>query len=118
VARLSGSTAEFMSIWTAMMAGKQPFRMGDDGLELRLAPCLPGTFFTDEGTVSFRFLGQCEVTYHNPDRADTFADGVEPKRIVLRPSASDFVEIEGGIIGAPFAEMVRNGEIEGVNVHF
>jgi hypothetical protein len=118
VARLSGSTAEFLSIWTAMMAGKQPFRMGDGGLELRLSPALPGWFFTEEGTVGFRFLGQCDVTYHNPRRLDTFADGVEPRRIILWPSESGSVEIEGNAIGSPYAEMIRNGEIDRVELFF
>ena len=118
VARLSGSTAEFLSIWAAMMAGKQPFRVGDGGLELTLNPALPGWFFTDQGTVSFLFLGQCDVTYHNPSRLDTFGDGVEPRRIVLSPSESDSVEIEGGTIGAPWAEKIRDGEVHRLEVFF
>jgi hypothetical protein len=118
VARLSGSTAEFLSIWTTMMAGKQPFLVRDGALQLRLSPALPGWFFTDQGIVSFRFLGRCEVTYHNPRRLDTFAEGIGPHRIVLWPDGSDSVEIEGDTIGAPYAEMIRNGEINRVEVFF
>ena len=86
--------------------------------QLRLSFALPGWLFTDAGIVSFRFLGQCDVTYHNPRRLDTFADGREPRRIVLWPSEADSVEIEGGTIGAPYAEMIRNGEIGRVEVFF
>jgi hypothetical protein len=117
VARLSGSTAEFLSIWTTMLAGKQPFFVRDGELGLKLNPALPGWFFSKEGTVCFRFLGQCDVTYHNPSRSDTFAEEVAPQRIVLWPSESESVEIEGAEIGAPFAEMIRNGKINRVEVH-
>jgi hypothetical protein len=118
VARLSGSTAEFLSLWTTMMAGEQPFVVGDGELQLRLRPALPGWFFADAGIVRFRFLGQCDVTYHNPDRLDTFAEGVSPRRIVLWPSDSESVEIAGHTVGAPYAEMVRNGDISRVDVFF
>jgi len=118
VARLSGSTAEFLSLWSAMMAGEQPFVASDGTLQLRLSPALPGWFFTDAGIVSFRFLGQCDVTYHNPDRLDTFAEGVVPRLIVLWPSESESVEIAGNTVGAPYAEMVRNGDISRVDVFF
>jgi len=118
VARLSGSTAEFLSLWAAMMAGKRPFRVRDGTLELRLRPALPGWFFPDSGVVSFRFLGQCDVTYHNPRRLDTFAEGIEPRRIVLRPSGSEAIEIPGHTIGAPYARMIRDGDIGRVEVFF
>ena len=118
VARLSGSMAEFLSIWSVMMAGKRPFRMGDAALELRLSPKLPGWFFTDAGTVSFRFLGKCDVTYHNARGVDTFAEGVEPGRIVLWVTESESVEISGHTIGAPYAEKIRDGGITRVEVFF
>ena len=70
VARLSGTTAEFLSIWTLMMAGPQPFRMQAGQLYLRFQPALPGWLFDQAGRLSFTFLGQCEVTYHNPQRLD------------------------------------------------
>jgi hypothetical protein len=101
-----------------MMAGKQPFFISDGELQLRLNPALPGWFFTNQGVVSFRFLGQCDVTYHNPSRLDTFADGIEPRRIVLWTSESVSVEIRGDTIGTPYSQMIRNGEIPRVEVFF
>ena len=49
VARLSGSTAEFISIWNIMMAGKHPFIMQNGQLCFALRPALPGWLFTDDG---------------------------------------------------------------------
>jgi len=51
VARLSGSTAEFISIWNIMMAGKQPFKIINGQLCLALQPALPGWLFTEDGKV-------------------------------------------------------------------
>ena len=43
--RLSGSTAEFMSIWTLMMIGPSPFFINEDGnLVFGFKPSLPSWF--------------------------------------------------------------------------
>ena len=68
--------------------------------------------------MSFRFLGQCDVTYHNPGRLDTFSEGVDPQRIILWTSDSDSVEVAGDTIGAPYAEMIRNGDVDRVELYF
>jgi hypothetical protein len=49
---------------------------------------------------------------------DTFAEGIQPRRIVLWLSESDSVEIAGDTIGSPYAQMIRNGEIPRVEVFF
>ena len=86
VARLSGSTAEMMSMWALMFAGPQPFRKKFDenerggenandakDLELCFEPTLPGWLFKENGTISFTFLGCTNVTYHqNPSQGSPF----------------------------------------------
>jgi hypothetical protein len=118
VARLSGSTAEFLSLWVRMTAGPQPFLMQGGDLVLELRPALPGWLFKEDGTFSFRFLGCCDVTYHNPARGDTFAPGTAPKRLVLQPRRGAAVTLEGGIIPDPYARMVRDGQIKSIGVSF
>jgi hypothetical protein len=68
LARLSGSTAEFLSMWHLMFQGPTPFvHDAESGaLSLKLEPALPAWLFTDDGTVEFNFLGRVAVTYHNP----------------------------------------------------
>jgi hypothetical protein len=56
LARLSGSTAEYLSMWLLMMAGPNPFVYENGVLCLRLSPILPGWLFTDDNLVSFTFL--------------------------------------------------------------
>ena len=114
VARLSGSTAEFISIWNIMMAGIKPFILLNGDLCLALRPALPGWLFTDEGEVSFRFLGHCTVTYHNPAWQDTPA--LYPTRFMFVTPEGDIVEAAGSILKSPYAEMIRNGQIDKLDV--
>ncbi len=117
VARLSGSTAEFLSMWQMMMSGPNPFIVRDGELQLALQPTLPGAWFNAEGKLSFRLLGKTEVTYHNPSRRDTF-NGIEAEKTVLRLAGGETVEILGGIIPAPYAQMAREGKFISLDVYF
>lgn len=111
VARLSGSTAEFLSMWTYMMAGSRPFRQQADGeLVLELAPALPGWLFREDGTLSFRFLGALDVTYLNRRRADTFgANGAAVRRLTLKDGGGNSLVVEGSALTGRLAEDVRAG---------
>ena len=116
VARLSGSTVEFLNIWSVMMAGEKPFFCRDGQLCLALRPVLPGWLFDEGGTVTFTFLGSCQVVYHNPGKLDTFKDGgLFPDRIRLHTGDGQTVELSGGVIGAPYAEMVRAGQVRAIH---
>ncbi len=118
VARLTGSTAEFQSMWNIMMMGRQPFFMQDGKLSLALKPILPGWLFNEAGQVSFRFLSRCTVTYHNPHKRDTYHPECQIQRITLRANGQEMIEIIGNIIPASYAEQVRAGEIDTMDVTF
>jgi hypothetical protein len=117
VARLSGSTAEFLSIWHLMMVGPRPFRVNDGELQLKFQPALPGWLFTEQSTITFRFLGQCTVTYHNPQKVDTFSEEIGIRRIALIDRAGEATEIAGDVIGAPWAARIRSGEVVRIDLH-
>jgi hypothetical protein len=118
VARLSGSAAEFLSMWSVMMAGHKPFFMQDGQLCLSLRPVLPGWLFAEDGTVTFKFLGYCEVTYHNPHRLDTFTGGLRPHKIALYTEDEHAIVLTGDVIGPPYATKVREGQIASIHVYF
>ena len=64
LARLSGSTAEFLSMWHLIFSGPRPFLVNEDGeLQLSLLPAIPGSMFNEDGTVSFTFLGKVKVSF-------------------------------------------------------
>ncbi|MBI3314331.1 MAG: hypothetical protein HYZ86_00095 [Candidatus Omnitrophica bacterium] len=97
VARLSGSTAEFVHMWLVMSAGHQPFTLDTKGeLTLELRPILPGWMFTlkpdrgfGAGTYAFKFLGTTLVVYHNAGRVDTFGPcAVKPVRSMVKYALS------------------------------
>ena len=52
LARLSGSTAEFLSMWTLMFIGPKPFTVNPTSHELKMSlePALPSWVFDDKGT--------------------------------------------------------------------
>ena len=118
VARLSGSTAEFISIWHIMMAGETPFFMRKGRLCLSFKPVLPGWLFPESGDLSFRFLGCCMVTYHNPKRLDTFRGRVRPRQIDIYAPGCRMITIDGDTISSPYAQWVRSGKVERIEVFF
>jgi hypothetical protein len=117
VARLSGSTAEFLSMWTIMTAGRQPFSFEEGEVLLAFKPALPGWLFKADGTFRFRFLGMCDVTLHNPSRMDTWDEGVQIQRIELRSDAEK-ISIDGAVIKALYAERVRLGDFDSIELFY
>jgi hypothetical protein len=118
VARLSGSTAEFLSMWNIMFFGERPFFVKDGTLHLSFNPALPGWLFDDAGTITATFLGQCTVTYHNPQKRDTYATDMHPRIITLHLANGESAAIDGDIIGPPYAALVRAGQISRIDVYF
>ncbi|MEZ0396338.1 MAG: cellobiose phosphorylase [Anaerolineales bacterium] len=117
VARLSGSTAEFLSMWVMMTVGPQPFRLEDNRLVMDLRPALPGWLFRDDGRFSFRFLGKVDITYHNPSRRDTFG-GLRMRQVVVRLRDGQSLTFPGGTVPAPYAQMVRTGQVLSIEAYF
>ncbi len=64
VARLSGSTAEFLSIWQIMMLGQNLFSLKDGALTLTLAPVLPDYLTLGCNAIEATLLGKTKVVYH------------------------------------------------------
>jgi hypothetical protein len=104
-------------MWQLMMTGPQPFLMRNGKLHLRFTPVLPGWLFTAEGTITFKFLGQCVVTLHNPQRVDTFTHDVHIHRIELTDRAGEQAAIAGDTIGAPWAARIRSGDVARIDLH-
>ena len=100
------------------MAGAQPFFVKDGQLYLTLKPILPGWFFAEDDTVTFKFLGQTTVVYHNPERRDTFAPQTVIRSIILHPVDEDSLELAADFISAPYAQKVRDGKVRQIDVYF
>ncbi len=136
VARLSGSTAEFIHMWTLMMFGKQPFAMDekDKTLTLALCPALPAWLIPADGIVEARFLGNTVVRYHFSEQKDylpgqykitkmilRYADMEEDNGSGLELGASEErvleMEYDTGILPKKAALDVRNGKVKKMEVY-
>ena len=119
VARLSGSTAEFLQIWLTINLGKQPFILNDKNeLTLRFSPILAAWLFTKKDkTYSFNFLSKVRVVYHNPKRKDTFGrHAAKIKRIIFNDKEGNPIEIASDTIPSPYAEQIRARQIEQIDI--
>ncbi|MBN1870364.1 MAG: hypothetical protein JW847_07315 [Candidatus Omnitrophica bacterium] len=141
VARLSGSTAEFIHIWLLMNIGKDPFGMNAKGeLTFTLRPVLAGSLFTkNESCLSyldlndtlkkvnlpkncyaFRLFGSILVVYHNPHRRNTFGKKNPPIREIrlTYPGKKKPVIITAPSLCGDHAHDIRERKIERVDVFF
>lgn len=117
IARLSGSTAEFIHMWIWMMTGGNPFDYDHLGLSLKLEPKLPGWLFTDTGELSFCFLGSCQVTYFNTDRKDTYAPDSTVIQYVLYYASGEKKTVDRAVLGQQEAQDVRSRLVSRIEVY-
>jgi len=106
LARLSGSTAEFLSMWNHMMVGATPFTLDASAkLQLSLSPVISSWLWKKDGTVTFRFLGAVEVTYVLASKKNSWDAAV--KSYELTASDGTSVKVDGAVVPSPYAEDVR-----------
>ena len=116
VARLSGSTAEFLSIWGIMLLGDTLFTMEGGELTLRLAPTLPDYLTKDRETVEATLLGKVRIVYHIAPGKAYFPGGYEAEKICVYFADGQALETPHGVIAGDAAKRVRNGEAERIDV--
>lgn len=128
VARLSGTTAEFIHIWRLLTTGPEPFRMKDGQLAFTPEPILPAEWFTEttietrwnekpisisENAFACALLGDILCVYHNPAKRNTYGDSaVRPVRYVLDGKQT----IGGAEIKGALAREIRDRHIGRLDV--
>lgn len=117
VARLSGSTAEIISIWQILFFGKQPFRLEEGKLCFCLEPILKGKIFNSEGVVETTLFGRTKIVYVNPKHLDTYSAEAVIERIELI-DGKDVYEIKGNKVFSALATRIRKGEFETIKVYY
>ncbi|MBW8002757.1 MAG: hypothetical protein FVQ80_12165 [Planctomycetes bacterium] len=129
VARLSGSTAEFIHISMLMTIGQNPFYIEDEKLNFVLAPAIPGDWFTTkQTTANFKgktvdiaansfacaLLGDILLVYHNESRKDTFGDSaVKPVKYVFDTDQ----QVDNTTIGPELAHIIRDRRVNRIDVY-
>jgi len=137
VARLSGSTAEFVQILLLMTAGEKPFRINaSNRLELVFEPKLAVELFNrkvthaplwikgrkqntrfDADTFGFSFLGSIIVTYHNPKRKNTFGrNAVHPTNWKITDLEGRVTTVNGPKISGKLAHQIRDRKVSKIDI--
>lgn len=127
VARLSGSTAEFIHIWLFLTVGERPFRQENGELVFGLDPILPADWFVAKpGVHQFRggkfqlpadslattLLGTILLVYHNPRRLSTFGpDAVRPVSLRIDGEEHTVSQLRGEL-----AERIRSRKVSRIDV--
>lgn len=105
VARLSGSTAEMLTMWNLMMVGKEWFSY-DNELSFKLSPIIPDYLFNN-GELSFTLFSTINVRYIKENVKNTYDDGVEVYKYKV-----DGVDINSTIIKGDIAEKIRKKDVK------
>lgn len=131
LSRLSGSTAEFLSMWNIMMTGHNPFILINQEIDsstqisnscpiLSLRPILPSWLFDPHSkTVSFTFLGTIHVIYRNPHLINTW-DGVSFHGNVATEDGENFPTISDKIhqdyFSCDVVRLIRERKIQCIDI--
>lgn len=118
VARLSGSTAEFLQMWQLMFFGAAPFTADENGLQLSFAPALPRRLVPEDGLVRCTFLGQVAVVLHCGGKRDMIPGSYQVKSWTVTGVDGSVHTHEGAALPDALACMVRDGKAGALDVVF
>lgn len=116
VARLSGSTAEFLHMWQLMFFGDKPFTVEDGELCLRFLPFIPDYLMPADGILETTFLGNIRVQYE-AEGCHALVPGVtHPVHYTLTRKDGSTVTVPGGALKGEYALAVRTGQIAKIHI--
>ena len=118
VARLSGSTIEFISMWKLMFFGKNVFDLNKGELEFKPQPALPKYLLgnDDKITVSTTLLGTTKLTYVMEEIKDYIPGEYEVKEISIRFKDGRKDSYKASTVTGAVASSIRNKEAESITV--
>ncbi|MGZ5071460.1 MAG: hypothetical protein ACXV9U_18465 [Methylobacter sp.] len=132
VARLSGSTVEFMHLWTHLFLGPDPFVFEQGKLLFKPEPVLAKSLFSTAArsvnpfgaeeilpadSAACALLGTTLLVYINPENQDTFGEAaVRACRYLLHDRDGSVQTVEGRHLEGQSAEALRLGQFRRVDV--
>jgi hypothetical protein len=125
VARLSGATAEWISMVLHMGLGAQPFKFVDGQLRFEPLPTLAAWLFTTAASAEasahsfgFKLFGKTWLIYENPTRRNTFgADAVAPIGFDLHFADGRLQSHRGSWLPADMALSLRDCQLSRLVIH-
>lgn len=116
VARLSGSTVEFLNMWMIMMFGTHPFTVRGKELVLKPEPALPAYLLGENSEIEAVFLGETKLIYRIGEKKDYIPGEYRITECELEyKDGSIFHTDTSEIIGRP-AEDVRSGMVDKIRI--
>ena len=108
VARLSGSTAEFIDMWLTMILGYKPFYINDKKeLVFSLKPIIKNEFFDKNGEFKTKLFSTTDLVYINKSKKSTYLPNMNIKRIEILWNDNSKEVIDSNIVTGQKAEKIR-----------
>lgn len=116
VARLSGSTIEFISIWKLMMFGRHVFAMKNGSLVFAPQPAIPAWLIPEDGVVETTLLGETAVVYRLEEKKDYIPGQYAVRQMHFTYKNGTEADVDAGDVSGKLAEDVRAGKVERIEV--
>ena len=116
VARLSGSTAEFLHIWQLMFFGSTPFTLHNGELKLEFAPFIPDYLMPGDKIIESTFLGNIKIRYLANGLNALIPAVTVPISYVLIYSDGSSKTVASNALSGRDALDVREGKVTEINI--
>lgn len=116
VARLSGSTVEFLQIWKLMMFGSQNFQYVENKLQLQFTPTIPKAFIGEDRTVEAMFLGHTKVCYQLEEVKDYIPGDYAVQEIIVMYQNGHIVQTMSSKLSEEIAIAVKNKQVKCIEI--
>ena len=116
VARLSGSTIEFISMWKLMMFGRSVFTVQNGELTFAPTPMIPAYLIPEEKTVITTLLGEIQVEYAMKERKDYIPGNYQIKNMHLLYKNQNEVDTKAGSVSGKIASDIREQKVSKIEI--
>lgn len=113
IARLTGSTAEMLSIWKNMFFGSNIYRFDKEkGLVFNLSPLIPNYLINGESQIFTTLHSKIKLIYHLGELEEVIPGKYRIAKFVL----DDLIEIKDDVITGKHVTLIRNQQIKKIDV--
>ncbi len=116
VARLSGSTIEFISMWKRMMFGESIFTLQNGELAFTPKPAVPEYLIPENGEVEATLLGEIAVRYRFAEKKDYIPGMYTIKNMHFVYKNKNEVDVDAGVVRGKLAEDIRERRVEKIEI--
>lgn len=116
VARLSGSTIEFISMWKLMMFGRHVFSMENGELVFAPEPAIPAYLIPEDGVIETTLLGETAVVYRLEGKRDYIPGQYAVRRMHFLYKNKNEADVETAYAVGKLAQDIRAGRMERVEI--